>query len=82
MRRPGEPCHPSSDGAAALLFRIGVDRLRTADASTMPIVTGGDTDAPAMTIGEKAADLASGRAPETRRRKRRGTPEGNGEETT
>ena len=62
--------------------RIGVDRLRTADASTMPVVTGGDTDAPAMTIGEKAADLASGRAPETRRRKRRGTPEGNGEETT
>lgn len=57
-------------------------RLRTADASTMPAIAGGDADAPAMTIGEKAAGLASGRAPETRCRKRRGTAEGNGEETT
>ena len=63
-------------------FDVGVDRLRTAHASIAPAVAGGGADAPAMTIGGKAAGLASGRAPETRRRKRRGMPEGNGEEAT
>jgi choline dehydrogenase len=35
----------------------GVDGLRVADASVMPEVIGGHTNAPAMMIGEKAADL-------------------------
>jgi choline dehydrogenase len=36
---------------------LGVDRLRVADASIMPGVTGGNTNAPAMMIGEHAASI-------------------------
>ena len=42
---------------------IGVDGLRVADASIMPVITGGNTNAPTMMIGEKAVDLVLGRAP-------------------
>jgi choline dehydrogenase len=36
---------------------LGVDGLRVADASIMPDVTGGNTNAPAMMIGEHCASL-------------------------
>ncbi|XP_014274994.1 glucose dehydrogenase [FAD, quinone] [Halyomorpha halys] len=36
---------------------FGVTNLRVADASVMPTITGGHTQAPAYVIGEKAADL-------------------------
>jgi choline dehydrogenase len=39
------------------LHVMGVDRLRVADASVMPNVTSGNTNAPAIMIGEKAAEL-------------------------
>jgi choline dehydrogenase len=39
----------------------GVGGLRVADASVMPLVIGGNTSAPTMMIGEKAADLLLGR---------------------
>lgn len=38
----------------------GVDGLRVADASVMPEVTSGNTHAPAVMIGERAADLVAG----------------------
>lgn len=39
---------------------IGVDALRVADASIMPTVPGGNTNATTVMIGEKAADLLKG----------------------
>jgi choline dehydrogenase len=36
---------------------LGIEGLRVADASIMPSVTGGNTNAPSMLIGERCADL-------------------------
>ena len=40
----------------------GVEGLRVADASVMTVVPRGNTNAPTVMIGEKAADLVRGRA--------------------
>ena len=40
----------------------GVDALRVIDASIMPDVPGGNTNAPAIMIAEKGADLVRGRS--------------------
>lgn len=47
-------------GAKFLISLIqvqGIDRLRVADASVMPTVTSGNTNAPTVMIGERAADF-------------------------
>ncbi len=42
---------------------IGIDNLRVADSSIMPLVTNGNLNAPTLMIGEKAADMILGRDP-------------------
>jgi len=42
---------------------IGVEGLRVADSSIFPRVTNGNTNAPSILVGEKAADHILGRAP-------------------
>jgi choline dehydrogenase-like flavoprotein len=51
---------PASDPSAVVDPRLrvhGVAGLRVADASIMPDIIGGNTSAPAMMIGERAADF-------------------------
>jgi choline dehydrogenase len=57
MGADGDP-HAVVD--ASLKVR-GVEALRIIDASVMPDVPGGNTNAPAIMIAEKGADLIRGR---------------------
>ncbi len=57
---PAGTCRMGSDAGAVLdpeLRVCGVEGLRVADASVMPTLIAGNTNAPSIMIGEKAADL-------------------------
>jgi choline dehydrogenase len=51
---------PGSDGVVDSELRVkGIDRLRVADASIMPAIVSGNTNAASIMIGERAADLVA-----------------------
>lgn len=66
VHHPVGTCRMGSDAHAVVDAELrvrGVERLRVIDASVMPTITSGNTNAPTVMIAERASDLILGRKP-------------------